>query len=290
MGTGRITQRTVADTALRGLQSSLTRMQKLQEQLSSGRKVSQPSDDPSATVSAMTLRSRRAADDQYLRNIDQAIGRLTVTDNALTQLSDRLRNVRELIITARNGALGSDSLSGVAANVTAVREEILDLYNTTYLDRPIFGGTVLGLTTVDSTGVYVGDGRAVETRIATDAVVRVDVDGSAIGADTVPDALALIASNVAAGIVGDVDLQTIDAALSQVARAMGDVGARSERVNQTRSMVDSHRLDLTSRISVHEDIDLPETIMNLEAQKVGYEAALQSAAKIQQVSLVDFLK
>lgn len=290
MPSGRITQHTVADTALRGLQGNLSRMQRLQQQLSSGKKVSQPSDDPSATVAAMTLRSRRAADEQYLRNIDQAIGRLTVTDNALTQLSDRLRSVRDLIITARNGGLGSESLSGVAANVNAVRAEIVDLYNTTYLDRPIFGGTVLGLTTVNAAGAYVGDGGAVETRIATDAVIRVDIVGSAVGADTVPGALTQIATNVAAGNAGDSDLQAIDVALEQVAKALGEVGARSERVNQTRSMVDSHRLDLTSRISVHEDIDMPETIMNLEAQKVGYEAALQSAAKIQQISLVDFLK
>jgi flagellar hook-associated protein 3 FlgL len=289
-GSSRITQNTVADTALRGLQSNLERLQKLQGQLSSGRKVSQPSDDPSATVASMTLRSRRTADEQYLRNIDQAIGRLTVTDNALTQLSDRLRNVRDLIITARNGALGEASLSGVAANIDAVRSEILDLYNTTYLDRPIFGGTVFGLTAVDASGTYVGDGGAVEIRIATDAVLRVDVDGVAIGADTVPAELTQIAANIAAGTVGDDDLDVVDAALNLVARAMGDVGARSERVNQTRSMVDSHRLDLTSRISVHEDVDMPETIMKLEAQRVGYEAALQSAAKIQQISLVDFLK
>jgi len=55
-------------------------------------------------------------------------------------------------------------------------------------------------------------------------------------------------------------------------------------------MVDSHRLDLTSRISINEDVDMPQAMMNLSAQQVGYQAALQSAAKIQQVSLVDFLK
>jgi flagellar hook-associated protein 3 FlgL len=290
MPSGRITQRTISDTALRGLQGNLSRMQKMQEQLSSGRKVTTPSDDPSATVSSMTLRSRRAADEQYLRNIDLAIGRLTVTDNAVTQLSDRLREVRKLIIEARNGAIGTESLSGIAANVQAVNAEIVDLYNTTYLDRPIFGGTVNGVAAIDSTGTYVGDGGAVETRISGDALVRVDVDGTAVGADSMPAAITQIAANIAAGAASDADLLVMDAALSQVAKALGDVGARSERVAQTRNMIDSHRLDLTSRISVNEDVDLPESIMNLEAQRTGYEAALASAAKIQQLSLVDFLK
>jgi flagellar hook-associated protein 3 FlgL len=288
--TTRITQRTVADTALRGLQSQLGRTQLLQQQLSSGRRVSRPSDDPSATVSSMTLRSRRAADEQYLRNMDTATGRLTVTDNALTQLSDRLIAFRNLIVQSRNGGLGSESQGAIASNMNAIRAEVLDLYNTTYLDRPIFGGSIIGQAAVDATGVYLGDNQPVEVRISTDAVVRTDVSGQAAGADVVPAALALVASNVVTTGAGDADLTALDSAISVVAQALGDVGARAARVNQTHDLVDSHRLDLTSRISVNEDVDMPEAMMNLSAQQVGYQAALQSAAKIQQISLVDFLK
>lgn len=290
MPAGRITQRSIADTALRGLQGNLARVQQLQQQLSSGRKVSVPSDDPSATVSSMTLRSRRVADEQYLRNIDLAAGRLTVVDNALTQLSDRLRAVRDLIIQARNGSLGQESLAGVSASVEAVRIEIIDLYNTTYLDRPVFGGTAPGVAVLDSAGTYLGDSNSIEVRISTDAVVRIDVQGRAVGADTVPALLRTVASDILAGNSGSTDLAALDTVLSSVATALGDVGARAERVNQTRIMVDSHRLDLTAQISVNEDIDLPEAIMNLEAQRTGYEAALQAAAKIQKYSLVDFLR
>ncbi|HEY6795732.1 MAG TPA: flagellin [Kineosporiaceae bacterium] len=290
MTSSRITQRTVAETTLRGLQGNLTRVQNLQQQLSSGRRVSQPSDDPSATVSSMTLRSRRAADEQYLRNMEAASGRLTVTDNALTQLSDRLRAFRDLIVQSRNGAVGAASQAGIAANMNAVRDEVLDLYNTTYLDRPIFGGTITGSATVDAAGTYLGNDQPVEARVSADALVRIDVPGTAAGADTVPGTLAQIAANVAAGGAGATDLAAVDAALSTVAQALGDVGARAARVSQTHDLVDAHRLDLTSRISVNEDVDLPEAMMNLSAQQVAYQSALQAAAKIQQVSLMDFLR
>jgi flagellar hook-associated protein 3 FlgL len=290
MSSGRITQATIASTALRGLQGNLSRLQVLQNQLSSGKQISQPSDDPSGTVSAMTLRSRRTASEQYLRNIDTASGRLTVTDNTLTQLSDRLTAVRDLVVQARNGSLGTESQAAISANVTAIKSEVVDLYNTTYLDRPIFGGTIPGVTTVDSTGAYQGNDQPVTARISSDAVLRVDVSGTAAGANSVPGMLDTIASNIAAGSASDSDLSNIDAAASQVLQALGDVGARSARISTTRDMVDSHRLDLTSQISVNEDVDMPQAIMNLSAQQVGYQAALQSAAKIQQVSLVDFLK
>jgi flagellar hook-associated protein 3 FlgL len=75
-----------------------------------------------------------------------------------------------------------------------------------------------------------------------------------------------------------------------VMQALGDVGARAARVDSTKDNVDSHRLDLVARISENEDVDLPETIMNLQSQQVAYQSALGASAKILQTSLVDFLK
>jgi flagellar hook-associated protein 3 FlgL len=168
---------------------------------------------------------------------------------------------------------------------------VVDLYNTTYLDRPIFGGTIGGMTTVDATGTYLGDDQPVTARISSDAVLRIDVSGTAAGANTVPAMIDQVAADIASPTgATDTDLANIDASISQVLQSLGDVGARSARIATTRDMVDSHRLDLTSRISVNEDVDMPQAMMNLSAAQVGYQAALQSAAKIQQVSLVDFLK
>jgi flagellar hook-associated protein 3 FlgL len=291
MSNGRITQQSVANVALRGLQSNLANMQNLQQALSSGKKISQPSDDPAGTVSSMTLRSRQAADNQYQRNIQQATGRLNVTDNSLTQLNDRLTAVRNLVVQSRDGSLGSDSKAAISAEITSIRGEVLDLYNTTYLDRPVFGGTTAGSTAVDASGAYVGDNGAVSVRISADAVVPIDVAGTAVGADTVPAMLAQVATNVTSPAgASDTDLANLDAALSKVSQTQGDVGARESRIDTTKNMLDSSQIDLTTRISANEDVDIAQATMNLSSAQLGYQAALASAAKIQQTSLVDFLK
>lgn len=292
MSMGRITQATMAATTLRGLQGSLARVQTLQQQLSSGKRVAVPSDDPAATAASMTFRAQRAADEQYLRNADIATARLNVTDNALTQLSNRLRSARDLMLQSRNGGIGGESLVALSKQVLAVRQDVVDLYNTRYLDRPVFGGTVAGPVAVDADGVYVGDEAAVVVRISGDATVQTDVKGTAIAADTVPALLNQIVADVAVGNNAGIQagLDSLDVALSKVQQALGDVGARSARVDNVRSLVDSARLDLTSKISENEDVDLPETIMNLQAQQVAYQSALGAAAKITSVSLVDFLK
>ncbi len=288
----RITQNTISNTALRGLQGNLSRVQTLQQQLSSGKRIAQPSDDPSSAAATMTFRSQRMADEQFLRNIDHVASRLGVTDNALTQLSDRLRAVREQMVASQNGALSTDGRAALATNITSIRGEVLSLYNTTYLNRPVFGGTVPGREAVDvTTGAYVGNDVGIDIRISADTTIRSDITGTAAGANVVPAVLAQIAADVATGAGASVaDFDALDQALSTVLRALGDVGAREARVDMTRANVDSHRLSVVAQISQNEDVDLPETIMNLQAQQVGYQAALGGAAKILQTSLMDFLR
>lgn len=288
----RITQQSISASTLRGLQANLSRMQDLQAQLSSGKRISVASDDPSGTASAMTFRSQQAADEQYLRNIGQVSARLGVTDNTLTQLSDRLRGVRDLLVQAGNAALGADSRSALAAQASSLKSEIVDLYNTTYLDRPIFGGTVAGQQAIDpTTGAYIGNDQPVSTRISRDATVRVDVKGTDAAADQIAPLLDRIVADLAAGTtIPAADFDDLDAVSSKVIQSLGDVGARSARIDATKANVDSERLDLTARISENEDVDLPATIMNLQSQQVGYQSALGASAKLLQTSLLDYLR
>ncbi len=288
----RITYGMTAATSLRGLQGSLGRVQELQEQLSSGKRLFRPSDDPVATAASMRLRSAQVADVQYQRNSDQAMGRLAVTDSALVSLSDRVRAVRNLMVASNNGALNADGRAALAGQVSSLRTEVISLYNATYLDRPVFGGTVPGQLAVDpSTGGFVGNNLPVEVRISAGSTLRTDVAGTDAAADVLPAVIQAVALSVA-GPTGATatDFAAIDSAFSQIQRALGDVGARTQRLENTRNTVESHRLDLVSRISENEDVDLPEAIMNLQSQQVGYQAALGATAKVLQTSLLDFLR
>jgi flagellar hook-associated protein 3 FlgL len=288
----RVTQGLISAATLRGLQSALGQMQTTQAQLSSGKRIGVPSDDPSGTATAMTLRSQQTADEQYLRNIDTVSARLNVTDSTMTSISDRLRSVRELLLEAQNGALGTDSRTALAGQASALKSEIIGLYNTTYLDRPVFGGTVTGTQAVDpTTGAYLGNDQPVTARISRDATMRIDVKGTDVAADTVPALMDRIVSDLGSGgAIPPADLDDLDAASSKVLQALGDIGAREARIDATKSNVDSQRLDLTARISENEDVDLPATIMNLQSQQVAYQAALGASAKILQTSLLDYLR
>ena len=79
----RTTPGIVSRTMVDGLESNLDRLQRLQEQISSGRLVNRPSDSPVAAVASMQIRSDRSRTTQYSRNADDGRGWLGTADTAL---------------------------------------------------------------------------------------------------------------------------------------------------------------------------------------------------------------
>ena len=243
-------------------------------------------------LSTVALRSQQAGTEQYLRNIDDATGRLNVADDALTQVSSLLCRARELVLQAGNARVNDSGRAAIAQELTGIRDAVIGLYNTRWLDRPVFGGTVSGQVAIDpADGSYQGNDADIVTRISRVATVRTDVKGGAVGADTLPDVLSQLAADVVAGSqTATANLAGLDAEIDKVIAGLGDVGSRAARVASAKIGLESEKFDRTARISEQEDIDIPETIMQLSAQQTAYQSALRAASQILQVSLVDFLR
>jgi flagellar hook-associated protein 3 FlgL len=71
---------------------------------------------------------------------------------------------------------------------------------------------------------------------------------------------------------------------------VAEIGARAARLERAQQINSDQAIALSSRLAQTEDIDLPETIMKLQMQQVGYQAALAATAKVLQPSLLDFLR
>jgi flagellar hook-associated protein 3 FlgL len=287
----RITQLSMSNTALAGLQANLNRVQALQAQASSGLRIQVPSDDPQGTATAMQMRSQQAADAQYSTNADFATSRLNSADTALQSLSDQVRVVRNLVLQSQNGSLSDGARSALSDQITQAKATVASLYNTQYLGQPVFGGTSSTGTALDDSNNYVGDGNPVMVRISGSSTVRVDVDGASVGADTLPGVLDQLAANVTdpAGAPQS-DLDALDGVLAGISTALGGVGAAELRVTNTSNLVSAHSLDLTASIAQTTQADLAEVLTKFSSQQVAYQAALGVAAKINQTSLLDFIQ
>ncbi|MFZ5850251.1 MAG: flagellar hook-associated protein FlgL [Actinomycetota bacterium] len=291
----RVTQRGASERALQGLQGNLRRLATLQQQLSSGRLISRPSDDPAGTVAAMQLRSEVRVTEQYSRNSLDGLGWLGTTDTALTSSLASLRRVRDLTVQGMStGSADANAREAMAVEVDKLREGLLALANTTYLGRPVFGGTTAGQAAYDATGAYVGDGGQVNRTVGTGDQVRVDTAGAAAygsGPGNLFGVLGSIAADLRTnpGALGG-DLDRLDAAMSRMQNTLSDVGARYGRVEQTQRLADDRVVTLKGSLSQVENVDLPKTIVDLQLQQVAYQAALGATSKVLQPSLLDFLR
>jgi flagellar hook-associated protein 3 FlgL len=295
----RVTQHTIATNSLANLQTNLGRVSQLQEQMTSGKVINRPSDSPTGTVSALGLRGEIRTTEQYSRNANDAVSWLGTQDTTLTSINDVLQRVRVLTLQGSNdGALGPAAREALATEVTSLRETLRGQANTTFLGRPIFGGTTdkTQAFVADATQkiVYQGDGGEVVRRIGADATVRVDTGGLAVfGPDgssvfDVLDKLADDLVNTPTALAGD--LGALDAATQRVRTALTEVGSRYNRAEAARQAADDRVLTLRATLSGVEDIDLPHTIMDLQMQQMAYQTALGATAKALQPSLLDFLR
>ncbi|MGY1778967.1 flagellar hook-associated protein FlgL [Geodermatophilus sp. SYSU D01036] len=296
----RITQRAVAQTALQGLNRNLADLGKLQEQLTSGKVVSRPSDSPTAVNRSLQIRKDQAATEQYARGISDAQSWMEITDTALTSVIAQVRRVRDLTVQATNGTMTESSRTAIATEVSALRESLLGLANENVDGRPVFGGVTSGKQAYRADGTWVGVGSAdgtgvvpITRRISNDERVRIDVTGVEAFGPPGNDLFAVvgrIATDVAAGAPVQGDLTALDAATDRLLTALSTIGARAARIDNAAQVNSDRSLALQKQLATVEDVDLPKTIMQLQFQQTGYQAALQATAQVVQPSLADFLR
>lgn len=137
----RVTNSMLSSNFLRDMNSNLNKLQTLQEQMSSGKEIRKPSDDPFKVARSMQLNTDIEANKQYNENIKDTSNTLDATDTALGQATDIFQRVRELMVSAGNAAYGSDEKNAIKDEINQKVEELTQVLNTNFDGKYIFGGT-----------------------------------------------------------------------------------------------------------------------------------------------------
>jgi flagellar hook-associated protein 3 FlgL len=293
--TFRITQRTLTGSTLANLQTNLAKMQRLQEQMSSGRTIQKPSDSPTGAVSALRLRADVRRSEQLARNAQDGLGWLGTADTTLTDGIGIIRQARQLVLSGANAAIGPSQREAMATEIEGLREGLLAVANTTYLKQPIFAGTATPASAYDGSGAYQGNSGQITRTVAPGLKVAVNLSGEEVFGPAGNDVFTVL-SDVANHLRNDpgaltaTDLDRLDEAFLRMQNALSTVGSRYHQVEAMSQRNDANRLDATNQLSEVEGVDLPATIVELQLQEVAYQAALGATAKVIQPSLLDFLR
>jgi flagellar hook-associated protein 3 FlgL len=291
----RVTDASSSFGSLAGLQSAASRLASLQAQLSSGRQITTPSDDPSGTARALQLRADVKRNNQYVSNARDAIGWMSTADSAYTQAMTLTQNARTLLVQALNtGTTSTASSAAIADQLDAIRTSLIQVANTTYNGRPVFGGTTAGTVAYDPAGNYIGDAGTVSRTIGAQATVQINQTGpQAFGAPG-SDLFTLLA-NISTTLrtnpsAATPQLAQLDTALSQMTSAQAAEGAAYQQVQNTQAVQSATGTALATQLSDIQDIDLADMAVRVSTANVTYQAALQTTASVRQLSLLNFLR
>ncbi|MBU2694749.1 MULTISPECIES: flagellar hook-associated protein FlgL [Pimelobacter] len=296
MSIGRVTQRMLTEGSLSHLQQGLGRLARLQEQLSTGKVINRPSDNPTGTTAAMRMRGSMADQTQYSRNAQDGLGWLTQIDSALDSVTSTVRRARDLALQGANAsASGQVARDALATEVEGLRKELLSRANTTYLDSPVFGGVTAGRTAYDASGNYVGTVGDVNRRVAEGVVVKVDLDGPAVFGDGATSVFAELDALATALRTGDKTgisnaITTLNTRIETITAGRTAAGTRYQRLEQADQAAGDAKISLDKQLSMVENADLAETTVALKLQEVAYQAALGATSRVLQPSLIDFLR
>jgi flagellar hook-associated protein 3 FlgL len=295
----RITQRMMSEASLVSIQTSLSRLSKTQEQITTGKVLNRPSDSPTDTTTAMRLRASIAQQKQFARNAQDGQGWLNLADSTLQGVNTLVSRARDLALQGANASNDTPAArEALAAEVDQIRQSVLTSANTMYLDRPLFGGVTSGQVAFSQTGnviTYAGTAGSVDRAIGPNASVSVNVDGVAAfgpNGSSVFDDLAALSTALRSGdTVGITNaLGTLKASQERIQAAVSDVGARESRVDKAVDTANDAVLSLTTQLSSVQDVDIAKATVDMQSQQVAYQAALAVTAKVVQPSLLDFLR
>jgi flagellar hook-associated protein 3 FlgL len=290
----RITDSMTSRTVLADIQNVQSQLTTTTNRLSSGKQITQPSDDPFGTSRALLYRGEIAANKQYQTNTNQATAWLNTTDTALSSISSDAARARDLLLEGANGSMSQTDKDAIADELDQLADSIKTAGNTQYAGSYIFSGTATQTQpfTVGGADTYAGNTQTINREIGQSVTMPVNITGDSV-VSPVLAAIRQAAIDLRAGgtpgNLGTTDLQALDAATDNISETQAVVGARQNRLAAAGSRLQQLNVAQSQQLSDVEDADMAQTMIDFSTQSAVYQAALKAGANLIQPSLMNFL-
>jgi len=291
-----------------GLNSMLDQQSTLAEtqlQLSTGKRINTPSDDPTGAAQLLGLSESAKLTEQYQLNIQQLQANLPLEDSLLGSVVDNLQRARELAIQGLNDTNSQQDRAAIAKEVRQITAQVLGLANRKNSNGEyIFGGFQGNTRPFSDNGAgvfsYAGDQGQRSLQIGPDRKMANGDSGldvfmkvpDASGATPFQDVfttLNTLATDLEADTPNALSLDQLDNALEHIVGFRATVGARLNAVDNQESVNSGLLLQLAGTRSSIEDLNLVSAAANLSQQTAILQAAQQAFVRVQSLNLFNFL-
>jgi flagellar hook-associated protein 3 FlgL len=270
------------------------------QQVSTGKRVSQLSDDPSASADMVRSLADSADVDQYTANVSSLQSRLQTADSALSSVVTALNQAVSLGTEGASDALDTANRQAVAAQVQSILGTVVSLANTSSQGSYLFAGSAVSKApfTADSTAesgyIYNGNDTVNRVQVGQSLSVSANMPGDQIftaGANV----LGSLSSLVTALNSGDttqiaVASTAISSSLNYVDQQRASLDNTLSQLSAQESSLGQESISLSDQQSSLTGIDLAEAATNLTEAETEHSAVLAATAKISSATLLDYLK
>jgi flagellar hook-associated protein 3 FlgL len=293
----RITQTMLTNNSLRNVSQSYARLDQYQEQLSTGKKIQRPSDDPVVAMKGMHYRSSLTEIEQYKRNLSEIYTWMDNSESALDHTTQVLQRVRELVVQGKNGTLTPQDQQAIAREIEQLKKDLVQVANTKVAGKYIFNGTNIDqapVTDQTSPNAPIVQNNADDFMIEVSKGVKLkaNVNPRNVFSQELFNTLQQIENTLNGAASGDLDslLKNLDDHLNNALAERAELGARYNRLELIEQRIGEQQVIAQRMISDNEDADIEKVITDLKTQESVHRAALAVGARIIQPTLLDFLR
>lgn len=317
----RITNTAMVRSHLYDTQQNLSRMNKINEQINSGKVVNRVSDDPHKAIRIMNMNNEIRYTEKYNYNIDETVGWMNNTDASLENFGNLLKDVKDNIIKVGNGTYSQEEIKAINAEMNEKIKEIADTLNTTHGGKYMFGGSNVdeapiklienqdGTVTLEinqssnteDLKADISDGTSIDYNVSVEEIFNVkDANGKTVNLLDEVNKLSKLMNDIANGdeqtsanarkeLLGDVK-GNIDKLYNHALDERTSLGVRVSTAEKIKELNDENILNMKSVLSLDQDVDHVEKFIELKSAELVYQASIQVGTKLIQPTILDYMR
>ena len=285
---------------LAGLQQSQTTLNQAREQVSTGKSVNVPSDNPAAASEMVQNTIETANVDQYTQNVTGVLSQVQAADSALSSVVSSLNQAISLGTEGANGTESAANQQAIASQVQGILSSVVTQANTSYEGSYLFGGTASSQQpyTADSSSptgyTYNGNTGQNSVAVGDSTNVQVNLPGSQIFSNSTTNVLGSLSALVTALQGGN--STAIGTAVSGVTTALNYVSQQrifyanaDSQLNSQETYLQQETVNLSSQQTSLVGVNMAQAAINLSQAQTDNSAALAAAAKVLPDTLLNYL-
>jgi flagellar hook-associated protein 3 FlgL len=301
----RITPAMVTIATLNDLNSSLAALERTTDELSSGKTILEPSDNPYGASQVIDLQSQLDGLSSYERDTQDGISWENTASSAMSSMSQVAQRVRELLVQSANGTYNQSDLETMALQVEQLTESLKQDANTQYAGQYVFSGTATTTAPYEQgkNDEYHGNAETVSRAVGPGASVTITTNistalGNGEGSEDgkLLDTLRTIAKDLRGGTaedrsaLGTTDLQKLDANIETLTQLQATAGSATDQLQTALTRNEDLQTSITEALSNTDDTNIAAASIAYANEQAAYGAALRAGATIVQESLLNFLQ